>query len=263
MSFEKMAISKRIEWLDLCKCIGIILVIVGHCPLSPSKIFYFYAFHIPLFFILAGYTLNVSCATKEYVIKKIKSLIVPYFAFSIICLLFNYTMGLIAGDAISLKEEWYKILFNQRANHLWFLLVLFFSDLAIFFAGKMRLLSNAAMATVSLCAVLAFACFFVDRYSMVLYWNLDIVPVASVFVLVGYIYRHFIEPKVQEANRWQTVAVCILATAAILANFLNYSVVDIFKGQYGNMVLFFLGAILGSYTIVLICKQLPPHLSLR
>lgn len=207
-----MAVSKRIEWLDLCKCTGIILVILGHCPLSPSKIFYFYAFHIPLFFILAGYTLNISCTINEYVIKKFKSLIVPYFAFSIICLTFNYSMGVITGDTISLKEESYKILFNQRANHLWFLLVLFFSDLAIFFVGKLRLLSNATMAIVSFCAVIIFACFFMRRYSVVLYWNLDIVPIASVFVLTGYLYRHFIEPKLHEANRWLIVAICILAT---------------------------------------------------
>lgn len=255
-----MGYNNRIAWIDLCKCIGILFVILGHCPLSPSYIFPFYAFHIPLFFILAGYTLNVNRSGKEYTIKKFKSLIIPYFVFSLICLIYDYSMGIITGDNISLKAELMKTFFQQRYNHLWFLLVLFFSDLIVFIIGKMRLLSTFLAAIISLCAAAAFAWFFVDRYSTILYWNLDLVPIALIFVLIGFIYKKYIEPKVSESSWWFILSICTLATVSIVSNYLNFSVVDMFKSQYGHLGLFFTGAILGSYSIILIVKLPPPML---
>ena len=48
--------DNRIEWVDEAKGIGIILVMLGHCYLNWNFCFWFYSFHMPLFFILSGYT---------------------------------------------------------------------------------------------------------------------------------------------------------------------------------------------------------------
>lgn len=48
-------IKNRIEWVDIAKGIGIILVIVGHLLPSGSYVrTLIYAFHMPMFFILSG-----------------------------------------------------------------------------------------------------------------------------------------------------------------------------------------------------------------
>lgn len=50
--------KKRIEWVDIAKCIGIILMIVAHSmPGAVSAIIF--TFHMPLFFILSGYTTKI------------------------------------------------------------------------------------------------------------------------------------------------------------------------------------------------------------
>lgn len=53
--------SKRIEWIDIAKGIGIILVIFGHI-ISPSNFrTWIYSFHIPLFFLLVDmYSMKIS-----------------------------------------------------------------------------------------------------------------------------------------------------------------------------------------------------------
>lgn len=49
--------SKRLDWIDIAMGIAIILVIVGHTVPNPSPLRHaIFSFHMPVFFILAGYT---------------------------------------------------------------------------------------------------------------------------------------------------------------------------------------------------------------
>ena len=51
---EKQFIS-RLSWLDILKGIGIILVAVGHIYLNEKINHWIYSFHMPLFFLAAGW----------------------------------------------------------------------------------------------------------------------------------------------------------------------------------------------------------------
>lgn len=52
--------KQRLDWLDIAKGIAILLVIVGHTVNNPSPIrTIIFSFHMPLFFILAGYTFRI------------------------------------------------------------------------------------------------------------------------------------------------------------------------------------------------------------
>ena len=51
-------IKKRIDWLDIAKGIAIICTIIGH-SFGKNRIGVFiFSFHMPIFFILSGYTLK-------------------------------------------------------------------------------------------------------------------------------------------------------------------------------------------------------------
>ena len=51
--------GKRIEWIDMAKGIGIILVIMGHISFRPESLnVWLCSFHMPLFFFLSGLTYN-------------------------------------------------------------------------------------------------------------------------------------------------------------------------------------------------------------
>ena len=51
-----MSKIQRLEWIDISKAFGIIFVMFGHCYLKWQYCFWFYSFHMALFFFLSGYT---------------------------------------------------------------------------------------------------------------------------------------------------------------------------------------------------------------
>ena len=52
-----MASNLRVRWIDMVKGFGIFLMVIGHASGLPENIkLWIYGFHMPLFFILSGYT---------------------------------------------------------------------------------------------------------------------------------------------------------------------------------------------------------------
>jgi len=73
---------KNIKWIDILKGIGIIAVVIGHIwggQLSRMM----YVFHMPLFFFISGYLSKPTTDCKAFLIKKTKSLIIPYIVYLI------------------------------------------------------------------------------------------------------------------------------------------------------------------------------------
>lgn len=91
MSGEITAIKARDSVIDICRFIGITLVVIGHsgCPQIIKS--WIYLFHMSLFFALSGY-----CYSKryddhpiDYFTKKVKTIYLPYVVFSIGLILFH------------------------------------------------------------------------------------------------------------------------------------------------------------------------------
>ena len=72
----------HLDFLDLAKGIGIILVVMEHTifPLHEA----ISLFHMPLFFILAGLTLKPYNDLGGFLLKKIDRIFIPYIFFSIL-----------------------------------------------------------------------------------------------------------------------------------------------------------------------------------
>ena len=115
--------DKRIDYIDIAKAIGIILVYIGHCDLNyKSPLFlWIYSFHMPLFFFISGFLFKFHSQLSYDKIGKILynkaiSLLIPYLFFSIIqsitFILFNIPL-----------HNW--IIKGWGTNPLWFLPVLF------------------------------------------------------------------------------------------------------------------------------------------
>ena len=77
-------ISKRIEWIDIAKAIGIYLMIFNHNNDMPCKHIQFViaSFHMPLFFLLSGFTLKKQEKTFNdimiFIKRRVIMLGVPY-----------------------------------------------------------------------------------------------------------------------------------------------------------------------------------------
>lgn len=91
--------GKRLEWIDIAKGVAIMAVVLGHSYQFGNPIHAFvYSFHIPLFFMLAGYTSRVK-PLHDVAVSSCKRLLLPYAA---LCL-FLIVVGLL-DPVISLSD---------------------------------------------------------------------------------------------------------------------------------------------------------------
>lgn len=79
--------------LDICKGIAIILMVIGHTE-YPGLLNFVYEFHMPIFFIAAGYCFSLSALNNEatFVKKRLKGLYWPFLKWSVIFLCLHNLM---------------------------------------------------------------------------------------------------------------------------------------------------------------------------
>src|SRR5215212_9198602 len=81
--------SKRIEYIDIARGMGILLVVMGHNDFGYISPFFYkliYSFHMPLFFFLSGYFFNTAVAFRDFFKKRFHAIMKPYyFTIFLIC----------------------------------------------------------------------------------------------------------------------------------------------------------------------------------
>ena len=135
---EPIASISRVEWVDTAKGFGIILVVFGHAlrglissgiiPATPTFRFvdgWIYGFHMPLFFFLSGLFLYRSTTKPwtEFAVDKIRTIVYPYFVWSVITLLIKGAVGGLANHPETISES--PSLFFKPIDQFWFLYALF------------------------------------------------------------------------------------------------------------------------------------------
>lgn len=128
---------KRIEYLDIARGIGILLVVLGHNDFGAISPFFhqvIYSFHIPLFFFLSGYFINTSLSFFDYSKKRFHSILKPYL-FTIFLIYFTSIsfekMGFQTAIGRIIKSLYGSIDYIDWAQ-LWFLPNLFVVSLYAF-----------------------------------------------------------------------------------------------------------------------------------
>ncbi len=120
--------SERNNWIDISKGIAIILMVLGHSSLPHFMGSFIYAFHMPLFFIASGYTTHWGKYTfKEFLKRKVNTLLIPFFVYSAIVLfLMSYHSWMSLDEWLT--RGW------SNGYALWFIPVLFISLIGVKFS---------------------------------------------------------------------------------------------------------------------------------
>lgn len=138
-----MSEVKRIDWIDYIKAFTCFLVVLGHLLQSLLKakivpigniniiefiIWFIYLFHMPLFIAISGYLYFVTKKKfswknyKEFELKKIINLFVPYIVFYVLYMLLNTIFSDSVNETIGMKG-WLGII-NKPISPYWFLYAL-------------------------------------------------------------------------------------------------------------------------------------------
>ena len=79
--------AERLSWLDVLKGIGIIFVAIGHIYSNRTVFNWLYSFHMPLFFLAAGWVYKEKSILTD-IKRRIQTIVVPYFSFGLMVLLY-------------------------------------------------------------------------------------------------------------------------------------------------------------------------------
>ncbi|WP_193212248.1 acyltransferase family protein [Luteolibacter marinus] len=99
--------ESRLDWIDILKAIGIVLVVIGHCkgfPGVPNK--WIFTFHIPLFFLVSGFLLSGDLNKGGFTVfarRRLLPLLRAYLVFGLIGIVF---FTLFARFSFSTRIPW-------------------------------------------------------------------------------------------------------------------------------------------------------------
>ena len=128
--------AKRLSWLDVLKGIGIVLVTIGHIYSNRTVFNWLYSFHMPLFFLAAGWVYKEKPVLTD-IKRRIQTIVVPYFSFGLLVLIYWQVIERRFRDSdMSFMDSLFGLFSGCYDNldfdvHLWFL-PCFFATVVLF-----------------------------------------------------------------------------------------------------------------------------------
>ena len=236
--------NERLEYIDILKGIGILLVIFSHSGAETGAMAYVGGVFIPLFFIASGYTYkNREQSFLSFIGKKARRLLVPYLFFSVLLLLLYKHFSLL--DILGVFYSRYCLypfdcsenVFLMRGGNppLWFLTSMLTAFVPFYFLMKY---ASKAYWLLLVYAAFTFACQFLP---VLLPWSIDTACLQASFMYMGVTLRnnHHVMDKPSFVYLFALVAYIAVCT---LNGELNVSV-----REYGmSFLLYFLTGVLGT-----------------
>lgn len=257
--------SKRINFIDIAKAFAIIFIAFGHTIVHSAhcgNIFKFlYSFHVVLFFILSGYTFKIKKdeSIKEFIWKKFKRIMVPYFIWAILFLIpymiFGSNIGntLDTSSSFDFKQQIINIIYGngnasalKQNTSLWFLPALFSIEILyyiiIYNINKLKI--NKIIIIIPLLIVSYLSNNYLNIY---LPWGINTSLVIGVLFYIGYLckeYNLFSKEKI-----FRIRFIIILFIIGFLAFYFN-DTVSCVDYKYGNLTLALLSGFCLSVCII-------------
>lgn len=239
--------QQKIEWVNNLKALGILAVILGHIA-SPFSSFIF-SWHMPLFFIVAGFFIKSDIDFKQVVVKDFKRIMLPYFIFAFIGIVAEVIKrAALHRDELDYSQELLGVLvwmdgqslINSYAFVLWFLPALFFARLFL-------VLVNQSINNNAIKGILILSLFALSFYIQ-LPFAIDNALNGLLFVFIGHIFF----------NRYQDVKYLYILPVVLIALSIYFGIpsLDMASKTYGNIFVNIIFAIAIIYLFILIFKKI-------
>lgn len=258
--------NERVAYVDIAKTIAIFLVILGH--VTETDTFcktVVYSFHMPLFFILAGFFLDTSGTISinkiwHFVKKKFMALMVPYFIWA-----FFYSQLNIKNLAYIGWGSWQTLGKAQSLSSLWFLPCLFLGYLIAYWSLLVFNFIKDSNWRNTICGIILFIIAFLVPHNLEIgvFWCADIAIMAASFICWGRPIRLIVE---RISVRQPVEIFLMIISASVLFCFSLYSFkignhyVRMANGTYGNALVFLTSSLFGSFAVIELSRLLSAYL---
>ena len=263
--------KKRITYFDMVKGLAIILVVLGHIEyISDPLRVWISSFHMPVFFVVSGmlirYKDETSADLSDSVKKKARGILIPYFWFSVLYFFIDM-INVFRGEitSVTFTRDIVDSLTGYGVSVLWFLPALFLSEVFFLFLTK----KLKPYISIPLIVLLAIGSYLIQQLTldlagphgttMIVTILLDILRVflrgfiATVFIMIAY-YTFPLVNKREEFSAIELIIGIVMFLINLVLSQLN-GCVDFHYIVENNVPLFYLCALLGSYSLILICKN--------
>lgn len=238
---------------EFLKGIGIFLVVLGH-TFFPFRSF-IYLFHIPIFFFINGFFYKIEPNFKDFLIKKIKSLYLPFFVYAVIFLLlhnFFYFLGFV--DSLYDKSDFIKsftyiVMFRNKEELLgaiWFIPLLFIVNLVYDILS--RLLKSKILFSIVI-VVLYLISFIFSSYHGYIFKIMSITGVSIFTFFTGQLYKKY-ELTIERYKFLSIIGIIICFSLSFEFK------IDLASKEFTNPFIYFISSSFGIWFFINVSKVL-------
>lgn len=253
--------KKRVAWIDISKGIAILLMIIGHEISGRSSLYGFiFSFHMPLFFILSGYTAKL-VKNYERLWNNVRKMIVHIWLLAAL-MVFLYRLEYLFVYHISvwvmIKQSIIGIFWGSNLYHphqvlytevMWFLFAYFWARILF---DYLQVIINIKYVGVVL-GLLSYLSYLVSLR----HWlpqTLDIVPIAALFMWVGAMWKNIEQSNMLNRNQEQLVVlIFFIGWIAMVQNNIH---IEMATRWYPYFIFSIVEAVMGTYVISFLSKAL-------
>lgn len=237
------------------------LVLLQHAVVPGWR--YLCVFHMPLFFFLSGLLSGNRALPSfgKYVCSRFKRLMIPYFVFGVIDVVLHTLLDLmyyhndysLMGGLVGVLTG--QIKYGGGVGIYWFLMTMFVADLLIYPVNKH--LSNCVSIKWGGVFVFLLLSYCSSHWFDLSFITFDKSFMAAAFILIGGLCKPLAN-KLEDTNfRWfEPILTLVGIIGVVVSRRLNEQTVLMYINQYGNYLWFFVGAVSGTLTSMLIGKYL-------
>lgn len=264
---SEINVQKRINWVDISKGYGMLLVILGHITQGEVER-WIYSFHVPLFFLMSGFVFSRKENFRVFLKGKCRSLLLPYFSMGAVVILYQSVSGLISDPAsFTMMTVWHKVidLFVQiRCWDLWFLACLFWLEMIFYLIVAIGEMTGEKLKlwTIGILSLLVtwMGFIFYQNGGRGLYWNIDVSIVAVFFFGVGYLFRKTDAERLFQLRFKYIPTRSMIFVIALTVNLTCWMIsyqksgqfLDMYMGSFGIVPLTYLAALGGTVAIIIL-----------
>lgn len=254
--------NKRVQYIDIARGIAILCIILGHQGISEINHVVF-TFHVPIFFLIAGYFSNNKLSLVDFIRNKSRSLLVPYLCTCILTIVFALILDFIqGGDVIYTLKEWilaalygagdtyYEPFYIKQIGALWFLWAMFW--------GSIFMRISLEMSTII--RPLFILGLFVLGYwtSHYMFWfplSIQAGCCATLFIYIGYLAKKSENIYYQLPHEVKTISV-IMSIILFLDFVFNFKSFWLVHCDIGRGVIDIAGSICACYLLLLLSQKI-------
>ena len=259
----KKAASGRLEFVDVAKGIAMICIVLGHMGISGINRFVF-TFHVPVFFLISGYFISAEEKLSSFIVKKLRTLIVPYFLTCGVIVVLGFLKGLYhSGIGLALQDAKYWLyasiygsgnsyqepFYIASIGAIWFLWALFWGSLFLKISLKMKPVLRLAF---------VIALFLFGYFTRNWFWfplSIQGGCCATLWVYIGYLFKRFKEmrEKLPPECKYIVLLFSVVVWVFFIIQFQTFWLV---RGDIGRGVVDIFGSLCASYAVIQISRYI-------